>query len=131
MGRKLMGTRNNQRQICRVVRKYQSPYSEPLVISAGEELAISEKESEWSGWIWCTNRDGKSRWVPDKYVERKGDMGIALCDYEATELSVSVGEELRMGKEASGWIWCMNQKGQSGWVPEDHVERLQVEGGKP
>jgi hypothetical protein len=61
---------------------------------------------------------------PEKYVERRGDTGIALCDYEATELSVSVGEELRMGKEESGWIWCTNQKGQSGWVPADHVERL-------
>jgi uncharacterized protein YgiM (DUF1202 family) len=119
-----MGTKNNQQQICRVISEYQSPYSEPLVISAGEELAMDEKESEWGGWIWCTNQDGKSRWVPEKYVERRGDMGIALCDYEATELSVSVGEELRMGKEESGWIWCTNQKGQSGWVPADHVERL-------
>ena len=117
-----METKNGQ--ICQVVREYQSPYSEPLVISAGEELAIDEKESEWSGWIWCTNQDGKSRWVPERYVERKGDTGIALYDYEATELSVSVGEELVMGKEESGWIWCTNQRGQSGWVPADHVEKL-------
>ena len=117
-----MGTKNDQRQICRVISEYQTPYSEPLVISAGEELAIGEKESEWSGWIWCTNQDGKSRWVPEKYVERRGDTGIALYDYEATELSVSVGEELRMGKEESGWIWCTNQEGQSGWVPADNVE---------
>ena len=119
-----METKNNQRQICRVVSEYQSPYSEPLVISAGEELVIGEKESSWSGWVWCTNQDGKSRWVPEKYVERKDDTCIALCDYEATELSVSVGEELAMGKEESGWIWCTNQKGQSGWVPVDHVEKL-------
>jgi hypothetical protein len=119
-----MGTKNDQRQICRVISEYQTPYSEPLVISAGEELVMDEKESEWSGWIWCTNQDGKSRWVPEKYVERRGDIAIALYDYEATELSVSVGEELSMGKEESGWIWCTNQEGQSGWVPADHVEKL-------
>ena len=51
---------------------------------------------------------------------------MALCDYEATELSVSVGEELIMGKEESGWIWCTNQDGESGWVPAEHVERLQA-----
>ena len=119
-----METKNNQRQICRVVSEYQSAYSEPLVISTGEQLAIGEKESDWSGWVWCTNRDGKSRWVPEKYVERRGGACIALCDYEATELSVSVGEELTMGQEESGWIWCTNQQGQSGWVPADHVERL-------
>jgi uncharacterized protein YgiM (DUF1202 family) len=119
-----MGTKNNQQQMCRVVSEYQSPYAEPLVISTGEELTVSEKESDWSGWVWCTNRDGKSRWVPEKYVERKGDTCIALYDYEATELSVSVGEELIMGKEESGWIWCTNQRGQSGWVPADHVGKF-------
>jgi uncharacterized protein YgiM (DUF1202 family) len=119
-----METKHNQRQSCRVIHEYQSPYSEPLFISAGEELTIGEKESEWSGWIWCTNQNGESRWVPEKYVERKGNTGIALYDYEATELSVSFGEELTMGKEESGWIWCMNQKGQSGWVPADHVGKF-------
>ena len=117
-----METKNNQ--VCRVAREYQSPYSEPLAISAGEELTIGEKESSWSGWVWCTNRDGKSRWVPEKYVERKGNSGTALYDYEATELSVSVGEELTMGQVESGWIWCTNQRGQSGWVPADHVEEF-------
>jgi len=111
---------------CRVTSAYQSPYSDPLVIRAGEELAIGEKESEWSGWVWCTNQSGKSRWVPEKYVQRRGDTALALRDYEATELTVSVGEELTMGEEESGWIWCTNQKGQSGWVPADHVETLQV-----
>jgi len=122
-------TRMERQQICRVIFAYQLAYPDPLVISAGEELTIGEKESEWSGWVWCTNQDGKSRWVPEKYVERKGDTGIACYDYEATELSVSVGEELIMGKEESGWIWCTNQEGQSGWVPADHVEKLQEAGG--
>ena len=122
-------TEIDRRQICRVISEYQSAYPVPLVISAGEELTISEKESSWSGWVWCTNRDGKSRWVPEKYVERKGNTCIALYNYEAIELSVSVGEELIMGKEESGWIWCTNQEGQSGWVPADNVEKLQEVGG--
>jgi uncharacterized protein YgiM (DUF1202 family) len=106
---------------CSVVAAYESAYTEPLVFSAGEAVAVSEKESEWSGWLWCTNRAGKSRWVPEKYVKRTGAACVLLCDYEATELSVSVGEALTMEKEESGWIWCTNQAGQSGWVPADHV----------
>jgi hypothetical protein len=119
---------SKQRRLCRVISEYQSAYTDPLLISTGEELTISEKESEWSGWVWCTKRDGKSRWVPESYVERKGDTWVARTDYEATELSVRVGEELVMGEEESGWIWCTNQEGQSGWVPADHVEALE-EGG--
>ena len=113
-----------QQQFCRVIAKYQSPYSDPVIFSAGEELTIGEKESEWSGWLWCTNRGGKSRWVTETYIERKGDTGVMRCDYEATELSVNVGEELVLGKEESDWIWCTNQAGKSGWAPMDNVEKL-------
>ena len=117
-------TEVSRRQICRVISDYQSAYPEPLVVSAGGELTISEKESSWSGWVWCTNRDGKSGWVPEIYVERRGDTGVALYDYEATELTVKVGEELTVSKDESGWMWCTNQEGQSGWVPAENVEGL-------
>jgi uncharacterized protein YgiM (DUF1202 family) len=107
---------------CRVVADYESPYTVPCAFSAGEGLTISQRESEWAGWVWCTNREGKSRWVPEAYVERRGDTCVMLCDYEATELSVRVGEELLVsGEEESGWVWCTNQAGQSGWVPGDNV----------
>jgi hypothetical protein len=123
------GAGNGSQQICRVVSDYESAYPDPLVISAGEELTIGAKGSSWSGWIWCTTRDGRSRWVPENYIKRKGDTGRALCDYEATELSVRVGEELIMGQEESGWIWCTNQEGRSGWVPADCVQGLQEDRG--
>jgi hypothetical protein len=108
-------------QRCRVISEYRSAYPEPFVVRPGEELAISERESEWSGWLWCTNRRGQSRWVPEAYVLRQGKMCIVLRDYDATELTVHVGEELIMGQVVSGWIWCTNQEGQSGWVPAEHL----------
>lgn len=110
------------RRICHVVADYHSPYTEPLAFGVGEELTAGERKSEWDGWVWCTNREGKSRWVPEAYVERKGNTCVMLRDYEATELSVRVGEVLTItGKEESGWVWCTNQAGQSGWVPGDNV----------
>ena len=113
----------NKRQIGRVISAYQSAYPDPLVIRAGEEVTIEEKESEWRSWVWCTSRSGKSGWIPERYVERKREKSIVLHDYEGTELTVNVGEELTVGREESGWIWCTNRKGQSGWVPADHVEK--------
>jgi hypothetical protein len=111
-------------RMCRVISAYRSPYTAPWVMRAGQELAIGQRESEWAGWVWCTNQDGESRWVPESFLERHGDAGIALRDYEATELPVEAGEELAMGEEESDWIWCTNREGQSGWVPAEHVERL-------
>jgi hypothetical protein len=110
------------KRTCRVIVDYESPYTDPCTFNAGEKLTIGEKESEWDGWVWCTNREGKSRWVPEAYVEHRGDVCVMLRDYESTELSVSAGEVLSItGQAESGWVWCTNQAGQSGWVPEDNV----------
>ena len=114
--------KTNAQRICRVIAAYQSPYTDPVAFGDEEEVAIGKKESEWPGWTWCTKRDGESRWVPEAYVERRGDTGVMRRDYEATELSVAVGEELLMGEEESDWVWCTNQEGHSGWVPMDNVE---------
>jgi uncharacterized protein YgiM (DUF1202 family) len=105
-----------------VVAAYESAYTSPLIFSAGEELTMGERESEWEGWVWCTNQKGESRWVPEAYVERRGETCVMLRDYEATEISVSVGEKLTAtGEEESGWVWCTNRAGQSGWVPGDNI----------
>ncbi len=44
-----------------------------------------------------------------------------IQNYEATELNVSVGEELVIEKEESGWIWVSNQEKKKGWVPMKNV----------
>jgi uncharacterized protein YgiM (DUF1202 family) len=105
-----------------VVAAYDSPYTQPLVIRAGEELAVEERPSEWGGWLWCTTRGGESRWVPASYVQRRDDGGLLLRDYEATELAVRAGEEVSLGQEESGWFWCTNRAGQSGWVPKERLD---------
>jgi len=107
---------------CRVMEDYNSPYTEPLLITKGEILSIGEKESEWSGWIWCTNKEGKSRWVPENYLEIDGNIGKANQDYNATELTVSIGEELIIEEEEADWFWVTNQQGKSGWVPIKNVQ---------
>ncbi|MFX1364972.1 MAG: SH3 domain-containing protein [Promethearchaeota archaeon] len=109
---------------CRVIKKYESPYTDPFLITKGEMLSISEKDSEWSGWIWCTKKNGISRWVPESYLEIEGNSGKANQDYKATELSVNVGEELFIEQEEAEWYWVTNQQGKSGWVPIKNVQLI-------
>jgi uncharacterized protein YgiM (DUF1202 family) len=109
-------------RVCRAISEYRAGYPDPISISAGQELAVGEKQSEWPGWLWCIDRDGKSGWVPEVYVERQDAVAVALCDYDAVELSVHAGEELILGTEESGWFWCTNRTGQSGWVPVEHLD---------
>jgi len=81
--------------------------------------------------VWCTNREGEGRWVPESYLDRTGDIATARCDYSAVELTVTTGEELVLEKEAGDWYWATNQAGYSGWVPAEHVkiEALRGPGG--
>ena len=109
---------------CKVVSDYKSPYIDPLKIRKGEILRIVNKESEWSGWVWCTNKKGKQRWVPRNYIDIQGNTGIMLQDYEATELNASIGEALEIEKEESGWVWVSNKEGKKGWIPLENIEKF-------
>ncbi len=106
-----------KKKYCKVIEDYKSTCSDPLIITQGEILIVEKRESEWPDWIWCRNKGGKEGWVPENYLEIYENSGKALQNYNATELSVKIGEGLMIEKEESGWIWSTNQQGKSGWVP--------------
>lgn len=117
-----------QSRMRRVTKDYHAQFLDPLTMRSGETLVISEKIDYWNGnpewvWVWCSNERGKSGWVPRGTIEFDADgmTGKARYDYTARELTVAVGDELVIGREESGWFWCTDQRGKSGWVPIDHV----------
>ena len=107
-----------------VILDYHSAYPDPLILKAGEILKVEERKCEYGEWLWCTTREGKSGWVPEPYLKRQGDSGELLYDYDATELTVKAGEEVIAGEKACDWLWCTNNEGKKGWVPEKCLERL-------
>jgi hypothetical protein len=109
---------------CRVIEVYNSPYTEPLFFKKNEIVSISEKDSEWSGWIWCTNKSGNSRWVPENYLEIQEEKGILKRDYNAVELNVRIGDKFIIKEEEEKWYWVINKEGKSGWVPIRNVKIL-------
>ena len=111
-----------KRKYSKVIVDYKSPYSDPLKIQKGENVQIRNKESEWPGWVWCKNIESKERWIPSSYLDIQGNLGMMLQDYEATELNVSIGEELVIEKEESGWVWVTNKEGKKGWVPMENIK---------
>lgn len=112
--------------ICRVIKAYKSAYPERWLMRLGDRLEIGRRDDEWKGWIWCTDNRGKSRWVPEVYLRIEGDSAIALCDYDSTELSVDLGDELTILKKAADWAWCRKANGQKGWVPLENVKRMDI-----
>jgi len=106
------------------IQDYQAQYLDPIIVHAGDRLALGRRDAEFPGWVWCTDGRGKSGWVPERIIESHGETGLALSDYSAIELSVRAGEQLALGELESGWYWAANQHGQSGWVPERNIEIL-------
>jgi uncharacterized protein YgiM (DUF1202 family) len=94
------------------------------VMHAGEEVYVEQRQSDWPGWSWCVASSGNSAWVPDGYLVQNGQNAYLRMDYNPAELSVQAGEELIVCFEESGWALCQHPSGRSGWVPLEHLERL-------
>jgi uncharacterized protein YgiM (DUF1202 family) len=105
-----------------VIKAYTSPYTEPAKFKTGQVLSIGKKDSEWSGWVWCSDESGLSRWVPESYVILSENSCTMKCDYEATELQVRIGDSLTATKKEADWYWCKHEDGRIGWVPCDNVK---------
>ncbi len=113
-----------------VVKAYASAYPNPLILRAGDTLDFdpddklnSERhKSHWPEWLWCTAKDGTKGWVPENYVRVEGNTCVLLRDYNATELTVSEGQELLVQFEESDWLWCRTARGLEGWVPKENIK---------
>jgi len=110
---------------CVVIEKHQASDKYPLIITKGETLKFERKETEWDGWIWCINNDGKGGWVPETYLELQEEVCDVLQNYNAIELTVNIGEEFMIEEEESDWFWLNNEKGKEGWVPKKNVRIIE------
>jgi hypothetical protein len=100
-----------------VIKSYTRAYPDPLVVRAGDLLSVERRDTEWDGWLWCVRSDGNAGWVPEAYLDLSGPSGRMRRDYDARELTVTEGERVMVEFEQSGWFWCANSSGESGWIP--------------
>ena len=115
---------NVQKFLVQVIEDYQAPYPDPIQVKKSETVMLGlQKETPITGWVWCTNVEGKSGWVPESYIDiENGETGKMRCDYDAIELAIQKDELLTVYKEESDFYWARNEDGQEGWIPVDHVE---------
>lgn len=120
-----------QQQRYRVTTGYKASNTDPFTVTIGEVFQVSEKFDTWNNnpqwiWIWCTDQHEKSGWVPKTAIHfnTDGKTGTTRYSYAATELTVVIGEELIATQEESGWVWCMNRRRESGWVPLENLALL-------
>jgi uncharacterized protein YgiM (DUF1202 family) len=103
----------------RVIKSYRSEYPDPLKLTQGESVTLEPRECEWPGWLWATDREGKTGWIPEAYVSVTDATGELLRDYDATELDAEAGDTVEVLEQESGWARCKKADGVTGWLPLD------------
>ena len=88
-----------------------------LSVRAGDLLAFERRETEWPGWIWCTDSAGRQAWVPERWVEIKGAQCRMRRAYDSRELSVRPGDQVEVLETESGWARVRTRPDEVGWVP--------------
>jgi hypothetical protein len=66
--------------------------------------------------VWVRAGEANEGWIPARFVS-EAEPHRALCDYDATELTVAEGDPLLLGREVDGWIRCSTTGGEVGWLP--------------
>jgi hypothetical protein len=106
----------------RVIKPHDAGNTEAFVVGKGEKLTWERKPTIWAGWLWCTASDGRQAWVPEPWVELRGESCVMLRDYSSRELCVREGESFDVELAESSWAWGRNSSGDYGWVPLDAIE---------
>jgi uncharacterized protein YgiM (DUF1202 family) len=108
-----------------IIAPHAPKFTQFMKVKAGEIVTVGKEDNEYPGWLWCTDSHGISNWVPKEFLKITADPSRAefLVDYDATELTVQVGETVTVYSEQSGWLWCLTASGKYGWVPKECVAR--------
>ena len=107
-----------------VIKDYENSNEDPIELKAGDTVKLGEMSDDngpWANWVYCTSdRTGKTGWTPVQILHRDGQIGSAVVDYIATEMTVSIGDTLIGDIELNGWVWCTRiADDKSGWVPQE------------
>ena len=105
-----------------VIEDWIASYPDPIQVTAGQPITLDGRKDIWDGhtWLWAKNSDGKEGWIPDCIVSSKLP-ATALETYTAIELTCHKGQSLIAEKVMHGWVFCKNDDGEKGWIPQRNL----------
>lgn len=96
---------------------YEDKDSNPIHLTAGDEVTVGIADRAWPGWVWATDNNGNDGYVPEEILEPLGEGRFAaMKDYDPTVLTIRRGDTIESIQQNHGWHWCRNEKGEEGWV---------------
>ncbi|SDB98721.1 SH3 domain-containing protein [Acinetobacter boissieri] len=108
----------------KVIKKYESQYKKPIVVTCGTKIEIGLEDEQWKGWFFCKTHDNRG-WIPKQVIDFKSDTeGLIIKDYTAKELDAKKGDLIEKIVELNEWIWGVNQSTlDKGWIPLDVLQK--------
>ncbi len=100
----------------RVIKAWTASYSPALRVTRAERITPGKLDDEFPGWQWVVNDKALGGWVPAEMVGQDDRM---RGDFDTTELTVAIGDDVVPLKGKLGWSLCQNATGKTGWVPKD------------
>lgn len=102
------------------VSDHEIPERAPIRIVPGDRVDVGERDTTWRSFVFVTTSSG-SGWVPERHLSQDRPNATVLSSYDTRELPVRAGERLVLLADdaASGWSWCRNPAGHTGWVPHE------------
>ncbi len=110
-----------------VIQDYQSPYPTPIIFHKGEDVEVGNEftdDPDWKDWVWCEGEHDNKAWVPKQYLGIQANKITFIADYNALELSVTVGEVLNIYEIINGFGMAEKPDGARGWVPMRNLSRI-------
>lgn len=106
----------------RTLSAHKASYLDPISLDKGDSVSLGREDDEYPGWIWTIARDGKSGWVPIELLAIDGKIAIAKQAYDARELDMAAGVEVKVLRELNGWAEVSDDAGRCGWIPSSTLE---------
>jgi hypothetical protein len=114
------------RVVLTVVKPHRASFDYNVTFSRGDRVEVGREDPEMPGWFWCRDGRGVHSWVPEEYLERRGDSGVITEPYDTLELTVEHGETLEYITEVKHWTLCKAGDDRVGWVPTANLRRQQL-----
>jgi hypothetical protein len=109
----------------RATQAYLNNDRNPLRLKTGDMITVGHRDGVWTGYVWGCDDSGHAAWVPEEFLERRGEREAALRrNYDSADLTVVKGDELDVLAEAGGWCLCSTSAGVTGWLPEEILEPM-------
>ena len=106
-----------------ISKAYESEFPIAPRIVNGEKVTYERVDPRNPKWFFGRDPRGIAGYFPIEWftIDEIEMSAFARSDYDATELSVSIGLPVEVERQYGGWLFVRTSRGKRGWIPSECV----------